>query len=301
MITTTILLAAALAGQTAGQTQIEPAHAQNIVFNEVLEKGLESGGQKVTLPRPRLSDGQNAQSQRAVLHELAGSNTALENLLRDSVFSPFIIKVHDVEAKGAKIRVADVWFIVHAELKQVDFAQEASRTDQKAVDVANMFFETRLLKEDDLRAAAVKTARPASGENQWFAHVHSRLLDRIEFDVTNRIVASQSPDSIVVASHTDPAFATSTTLPNRWKARPRQGQTTAKTDETPKPYEGGMSYAKVSRLALKPGALLVEMHMAFIEPDGWFQGAPILRSKFSAVAQDQIRSLRRTLASKREK
>ena len=211
------------------------------------------------------------------------------------------MKVHDVKAKGATIRLADVWFIVHAELKQVDFAQEASRTDQKAVDVANMYFETRLLKEDDLRAAAVKTARPASGENRWFSHVHSRLLDRIEFDVTNLIVASQSPESIVLASHTDPAFVKSTTLPNSWKAHPRQGQTTAKTDETPKPYEGGMSYAKVSRLSVKPGALLVEIHMAFVEPDTWFQGAPILRSKFSAVAQDQIRSLRRTLASKREK
>jgi hypothetical protein len=296
MITTTIFLAAML----PGQTQVEPAHAQNIVFKEVLEKGLEFGGQKVTLPRPRLSDGQDAQSQAAVLHELAGSTTALDHLLRDSVFSPFIMKVHDVKAKGATIRVADVWFVVHGELKQVDFAQEASRTDQKAVDVANMFFETRLLKEDDLRAAAIKTARPATGENQWFAHVHSRLLDRIEFDVTNQIVASQSPESMVVASHTDPAFAKSTTLPNTWKALPRQGQT-AKTDETPKPYEGGMSYAKVSRLTAKPGALLVEIHMAFIEPDGWFQGAPILRSKFSAVAQDQIRSLRRTLASKREK
>ena len=43
------------------------------------------------------------------------------------------------------------------------------------------------------------------------------------------------------------------------------------------------------------------MHMAFVEPDGWFQGAPILRSKFSVIAQDQIRSLRRELAKKRAK
>jgi hypothetical protein len=46
---------------------------------------------------------------------------------------------------------------------------------------------------------------------------------------------------------------------------------------------------------------MVEMHMAFVEPDGWFQGNPILRSKFGAVAQDQIRSLRRELAKKRAK
>ena len=37
------------------------------------------------------------------------------------------------------------------------------------------------------------------------------------------------------------------------------------------------------------------MHVAFVEPDGWFQGAPILRSKFSVAAQDQIRTLRREL------
>jgi hypothetical protein len=62
-----------------------------------------------------------------------------------------------------------------------------------------------------------------------------------------------------------------------------------------------MSYAKISRLGVKPGAVVVEMHMAFVEPDGWFHGAPILRSKFGAVAQDQIRTLRRDLASKRAK
>jgi hypothetical protein len=297
MITTTILLATAL----AGQTQIEPAHARNTVFKEVLDKGLESGGHRVTLPRPSLTDGQDAQSQRAVLHKLAGSNTALDNLLRDSVFAPFIIKVRDLKAKAATIRIADVWFIVYAELDQVDFGQEASRTDQKAVDVANMFFETRLLKEDDLRAAQVKTPSAASAQNQWYAHVHARLLDRIDFAVTNLIVASQSPESIVVASRTDPTFAGSATLPNSWKSLPRQGQPAARKDETPKPYQGGISYAKISRLAVKPGALLVEMHTAYVEPDGWFQGAPILRSKFSVVAQDQIRSLRRTLASKREK
>ena len=39
--------------------------------------------------------------------------------------------------------------------------------------------------------------------------------------------------------------------------------------------------------------------MAFVEPDGWFQGAPILRSKFSVVAQDQIRSLRRGLRKRK--
>jgi hypothetical protein len=295
MITTTILFATLV----AGQNQIEPAHAQNSVFKLVLDEGLESGGQKVTLARPRLVDGQDAQSQRTALREVAGSDRALDDLLRDSVTAPYIIKVRDVKSSGATIRQADVWFVVYSELKQVDFGHEASRTDQKEVEVANMWFQTRLLSENDLRARGIKAAPVASGQNQWYSHAHAKLLDRIDFEVTNLIVASQSSDSIVVASRTDPAFAKATSVANSWKSIPRDGN--AKAEVTPNPYEGGMSYAKISRLAIKPGAVSVEIHMAFVEPDGWFQGAPILRSKFSVAAQDQIRSLRRELAKKRGK
>jgi hypothetical protein len=293
MITTTIFLAALLTAQSQG----EPAHAQNSVFKQVLEAGLDSGGQKVTLPKPKLSDGADADSQHTALREVAGSDRALEDLLRDSVTAPYVIKVHDVKTTNATIRQADVWFVVYSELKQVDFHQEASRTDQKETEVANMWFQTRLLKDEDLRAAGIKPEPAAVGQNHWYSHVHAKLLDRIDFEVTNLIVASQSPDSIVVASCTDPEFSKSTSFANSWRPIGRDGSATA--EGAPKPYEGGMSYAKISRLAFKPGAIMVEMHMAFIEPDAWFQGNPILRSKFSAVAQDQIRSLRRELAKKR--
>ena len=194
---------------------------------------------------------------------------AVDDLLRDSVTAPFIIKVHDLKATAATIRAADIWFVVYADLKEVDFGQEASRTDQKEIEVANMWFQTRLLKDDDLRSAGLK---PAAGQNTWYSHVHARLLDRIDFEATNQIVATQSPDSIVIASRTNPAFARSAALANNWKPLAKEG--TPKTEQPARPYEGGMSYAKISRLAVKPGAILIEMHTAFVEPDGWFQGAP---------------------------
>ncbi len=295
MLTSTFLLAASF----LGQTQIEPAHAQNSAFTQILETGLETGGQKIELPRPRLLDGLNAEAQRAALRDVAGSDRAVDDLMRESVTAPYIIKVRDIKASGATVRVADVWFVVYSDLKQLDFGQEASRTDQQEIEVANMWFQVRLLKDDDLRSAGVKPAPPASGQHTWYSHAHARLLDRIDFEATNQIVATQSPDSIVIASRTDPSFARAGALANSWKPLAKEGA--PKIDETPKPYEGGMSYAKISRLALKPQAILVEMHLAFVEPDGWFQGAPILRSKFSVIAQDQIRSLRRELAKKRAK
>ena len=93
MLTCTILLAACL----ADQAKIEPAHAQNAVYNQVLNQGLEAGGQKIHLPEPRLLDGQDAECPAPRLREVAGSDRALDELLRNSVTAPYIIKVHDLK------------------------------------------------------------------------------------------------------------------------------------------------------------------------------------------------------------
>ncbi len=292
MLIPTFLLAACF----AGQVRIEPPHDQNPVYTKVLNEGLKATGQMIRLAPPKLVDGQTADVQRSALNELAGSDRALDELLRDSVTAPFIIKVHDVKTTGATVRQADIWFAVHGELKKVDPAQEAARTDQKEVEVANMWFQTRLLKTGEVRAAGVKVADAGSDRNTWFAHIHAKLLDRIDFEVTNHVVASESSESVVVASATDPNFANAGPLSNGWKSLTAPGGLQTDVRE---PYSGGISYAKISRIAFRPTALFVEMHVAFVEPDGWFQGAPILRSKFSVAAQDQIRTLRRELAKKR--
>jgi hypothetical protein len=294
MLTLAIMLTACF----VEQAKVEPVHAQNAVYSQVLKDGLKVGGETILLPPPRISDGQDAAGERKVLREVAGSDQALDALLRNSVTAPYIIKVHDQKTSVGTVRSADLWFVVYSDLKQVDFAQEAGRTDQKEVEVANMWFQTRLLKDDDLKKAGIKPMPADVGQSVWYSHVHGRLLDRIDFEATNLVIASQTPDSLVIASRTDPTFAGSA-LPNAWKPLARSDASSA--GDAAKPYEGGVSYAKISRLACKEGALLVELHMSFVEPDGWFQGAPILRSKFSIAAQDQIRNLRRELAKKRAK
>jgi hypothetical protein len=292
MVIQTLLVAACF----LGQTKIEPDHTRNLVFAQVLTKGVEAGGQTVKLPPPRFVDGLTAEEERAALRDVAESDRAVDEMLRDSVTAPYIIKVRDQKASGATIRMADLWFVVYAPLEQVDPLRELARADQKKVDVANMSFETRMLKNDEIQSAGIKPADYAASKPEWLAYVHARLLDRIEFDVTNHGAVSQSPSSIVVASLTDPAFDKVESKANCWRS-----VTATATGAQKQPYSGGISYAKISRCALKPGALLVEMHVAFVEPDGWFAGAPILRSKFGVVAQDQIRTLRRELAKKRAK
>ena len=63
MVIQTLFLAACC----LGQTKIEPVHAGNPVFTQVLEQGVEVGGQKVKLPSPRFVDGQTAEEESAAL------------------------------------------------------------------------------------------------------------------------------------------------------------------------------------------------------------------------------------------
>ena len=89
----------------------------------VLEQGLEANGATVKLPEPRLRDGQAADVQRAALREVAGSDQKLDELVRNSVTAPYIIKVHDVKAADATIRVIDLWFVVYADIAEIDPAK----------------------------------------------------------------------------------------------------------------------------------------------------------------------------------
>lgn len=289
-----LVLAIVLSAMGQGnRAEIEPAHARNAVFAALISEGFTADGATVRLESPTVRDGQNDDAQRAALREVAGSDGKLQELLRKSVAAPFILKVHDVKANDATLRVVDLWFVVHAEMTDVDPAKEAHKAQGQEVGAGNMTMRTELLDDAALRAAGIDppASHPGDGPETWYARVHGRLLDRIAFVTTSQAVATRSKDSIVVASRTAPAFDKPGPTANAW-------QPVAGGDA--RPYRGGVSYAKISRLAIAPGALLVEMHGAFEEPHDWFQGAPILRSKFGVVAQDQIRRLRRE-AEKRAK
>jgi hypothetical protein len=282
------------------QSHIEPAHAQNQVFTAVLNEGLIVGGQTFKLPPPRLFDGQSAEDQRKALVKIAGGDARLDEMFHDSITALHFMDVRDDKAPGATIREAALWFAVYADLPDVDPAQDAKRDDQKEFSKANMRFQARILKEAEIRAAGVRPAETSADQKSWYARVHAKLLSRIDFEITNRIVISRSSDSIVVASRTDPAFSHTAPLANDWHATDANAPE-ADSSAARKPYAGGISYTKIARSALKPGALVVELHFAFVEPDEWFDTEPILRSKFSVIAQDQIRSLRQELAKKRKR
>ncbi len=279
---------------TAQGPAIEPEHAANAVLRELLDGGLTLGETAVPFAEPAVRDGMPVEARRAALRKVAGSAAKADDLLTKSVTAPFVVRVRDVETKGPTlVRAADLWFVIYADLDAIDLTDAAGPPGKRGgTEAGHMRFDARRLTAEELKARDLDPA----AEGEWYAHLTGRLLDRITFDVTDRVVATRSPGSIVVASRTAPAFDEDGPLANRWRKlfKNAAGQPTA--PGPPRPYPGGGGYVKISRLESPAGALLVESHFAFAEPREWFEGAATLRSKIGVAAQDQIRGLRRELA-----
>jgi hypothetical protein len=270
-------------------TDLEPVHERNPIYAEALRSGLHADGATITLPAPILKDGLDAGLQHAALLKLSGSETALADLLRDSVTAPFILKLRDQKTTGATVRMMDLWFVVRGDLDGLDPVEMARQSSGKAVEAGNMRFENQLLTDNELKPSG-RSSQRGRDLSRWFVHLKGRLLDRVGVELTDEAVATRTDESMVIAGRTDRAFDSDKSLPNRWWTLGQGGQ-----KGSGQPFHGGLSYAKISRLKEPAGALMVEFHAAFSEPEAWFQGAPILRSKFAPIAQDQIRKLRREL------
>ncbi len=267
----------------------EPVHEGNPVYADAIRSGFHADGATIRLPGPILKDGLDASQQHAAMLKLSGSETALADLLRDSMTAPFLLKVRDRRTTDATVRIVDLWFVVRGDLESLDPVEVASRASGRAVEAGNMRFESRILTDDELKPRG-RSSHRGRDLSRWFVHLKGRLLDRIAVEATNEAVATRTEESMVIAGRTDPVFDSDTTLANRWRTLGQDGQA-----GSGHPFRGSLSYAKISRLKQPPGSLLVEFHAAFSEPETWFQGAPILRSKFAPIAQDQIRRLRREL------
>ena len=276
-------------------TQTPPA--PNPVLQGLLDRGVEANGVTVPLPAPTLADNQNAAASRAVLLSVAGDERSVANFVRDSVTAPFVLKTRDVAAGDATVRVADLWFVVRGELDEIKLDEITSQTKPTTVEAGNMRFTSQVLPRSDLEGRKLDRLPDQPGRDEWYTRASGRLLDRINVGVTDHAVATRTADSITVAASISHAFDNDPAHPNNWSSITRTGGT--ETTSPPRPYAGGGSYVKITRLASEAGALLVEAHFAFVEPTPWFSGNPILRSKFSLICQDQVRHLRREIQRRR--
>jgi hypothetical protein len=275
------------------------ADESNALFDKLIHDGVRVSAQEsARLPKPELPDGLTAGEQRQALANVIGKRYSWEEFTRRAVVAPLVLKISDdASQKGSPGRRVDLWFVAYGDLETLasdDFLEGQLRRADSTGDAESDAHVT-LLSETQLKKRQI-SPQHLEGDARYIA-AELTLLERVRISATTRSVKTMTADSVLVASMLDEAFADDAEFPNRWRSITRDDAGRKRLGDSQK-YEGFGSYVKATRLVEPKGALLIEYHLAFAEPVGWFHGANLLRSKLPLVAQDAVRGFRRQLEKK---
>jgi hypothetical protein len=270
---------------------------ENPVYDELMRHGVPiSAKEVVRLPPPTLADGLTAAQQRQAVEAITDGTHTWEDLTRRSVVAPFVFKIRRDESEQGRFgRRVDLWFVAYGKMSTLlngDWLERQFKTTGNETDPDNGAV-VKMLTESDLARHGIKA--PQAADDVQFGFAELTLLDKVRLSVTTRGSRFQTRDSATSASLLDPRFANDPQYASCWRPVLRDGNN-RRSLGNPEPYFGYGSYAKATRLIDPPGAVFIEYHAAFAEPEGWFNGNNYLCSKLPILAQMIVRQLRRELA-----
>lgn len=269
------------------------AELPNQVFAALAAQGVSFGNATVHLPPPTLPDGLDGPGQKKALEQIANENHPLESLLRNSVVAPFVLKISDDKTPGAGLagtaRRVDVWFIAHGDFARItseEFLLGQITPDTKP-EQGKADFRGETLTVEQLASRNIVAI-----SNERLFYISFNLFDRALVSATSQAMLTRNDNSALIAGRIDPRFETDRQWPNRWQPLKRDDLSRLQTGPA-QPYRAAAWYLKATKLQQPTGANLIEYHILFDEPHGWFEGANLLRSKLPLVVQDAVRRFRR--------
>ncbi|HVU87960.1 MAG TPA: hypothetical protein VHD36_11615 [Pirellulales bacterium] len=265
---------------------------------ELIGRGVRlESGEIATLPAPQMPDGLSPDEQQAALRKAAGKYP-LDRFVRKSVVAPFSLEIGAVDDAAGRRRGqhVDFCFVAYGQLSTVIeedlFGQLAGAQESGRADDADSM--ARALTSEELQSRGLKPVKNARREESY-VRFDLPILNRVQLRGVGFAVREKRAHSVIAALVLDDHFRDDKQFPNSWSplARDPQGKLTV---EAAKPYSGLGGYMKMTELAEPAGALFVECHIAFDEPEAWFHGKNFLRSKLPLVVQDNVRTFRRKLS-----
>lgn len=272
--------------------------AANDIYDELIGIGVPLDAKEIVpLPPPVLVDGLDAAAQRKTIETLLAGRYEWSEFVRKSVVSPLLLKIGDTPREAGQVgRRVDLYFVAYGQLDVLQDDQKLQEQLNLAA-AGNMESErggVKVLTSEELAARGLPS-RQEEADPRWVA-VETTLLGRVQLNFTTRNAKSTGDDSLVIASILDETFLSDATYPNAWRSLTTDDAGRRQVGP-PQPYAGIGSYVKATRLAEPAGAVFIEYHVAYAEPEGWFHGANLLRSKLPIVAQELVRKLRRKMAA----
>lgn len=285
------------------------AAGDNPIFTQLLQQGVPlPNGQFQKLRPPSMADGLNDAQQRqevaTVLAKKLGAPVTWEQFTENAIGAPSVLLVDDATFYGAHPQAppyrtdhsVDLWFVAYGQLASV-----MKPSFMKAQFNISSTDQLDNLKPADLNDRNIAPQKIEGGGEYW-VHGQFKILPAaffVQLRTTARAIETSSPASGTVAAIIDPRFNGDKGFPNEWRpaikdpnggikmvnGKPALGDAT--------PYVNAGGYTKITPLVGAPGALFVEYHLVYEEPQAWFNGKNLLRSKLPQKAPDDVRSFRR--------
>ncbi len=270
------------------------ARAENRLLDELTTRGVKLGPEAdtVLLPKPTMPDGLDAAAQEAVIRETA-SRHPLDRFVRKSIVAPIVIARQSInDSQGTRLgHRLDVFFVAHGRLATISGEQLHNELNVAPASKTGLPSENRLLSKEELTGKDL----PSGPKYSYFG---TTVIDRVYVTGVSHAVEVRGEDSVLVAVKIDPRFNGDAKFPNQWSSIVRKSS--GAYDVGPaRPYCAFGAYAKATELVDASGdptgAIFVECHVVFGEPEGWFDGRNLLAPKLPLVVQEEVRRFRRKL------
>ena len=273
------------------------AYTSNSMVKQLVTEGLViSSNKKIPLTAPLVLDSMTSKEQEAAIAPI-GEKVGLERFYKNSAVSPYVLEIETADKldDGSQIQRVDVWFVAYGSLHAMedkkllnDLSSEQKKSKSGFPEGFREFTEPELLKYQMGPIANTESMKTI------FGSLESMVLDRVHLAIVTRSLATRTEESVCQGTMIEQSAAAKNQLPCRWCPIQRD-ELGNETLGAPEDYSGAASYLKVTHLKHLEGALLIEMHVLFAEPQGWFNGRNLLRSKLPLLIQDGVRQFRRKL------
>lgn len=249
------------------------------------------------------------------LTRIAGPQ-GVSRFTRDSVVAPLAVRTEAIADGGGK-RIGhfiDVTFVVHqsiAEIRQskvLDNFRSAAAGDSKVGTIKFPDNEnadelettmTRSLTASELSQFGVSLDQ----KYESLGYLQLPLLGKVILSGVaraRRSVWSTEDESapVILTWLLDSRFGSASpqadSIANQWRAIQRN-EVGQRELGPPQPYAGMGGYVAIAPLPGDAAASIVQIRFVIHEPQDWFQGRNLLRSKLPLLIQDRVRNIRREL------
>lgn len=299
--------------------------AADVLLLQMTTTGITlSDGVSYTLPEPTFLSISGEPVDPALaeksIAQIAGPQ-GVSGFTRDSVVAPMAVRTEAIEdADGTRIgHFIDVTFVVHQsiadirQLKVLDNFKSATAddpsgetiqfTDNDSADALETTM-TRSLTEAELSQFGVTADQDQDQDQDALGYLRLPLLGKVILSGVARarrsVWSSEDKSAPVILTWLlDSRFGSDApqadSIANQWRAiqRSEVGQ---RELGPPQPYAGMGGYVAIAPLPSDPAASIVQIRFVIHEPEGWFEGRNLLRSKLPLLIQDRVRNIRRELA-----